>query len=96
MTRTFCNEFHWEKHLWDFFSPFFDVMGAYLIIDDTILEKPYSKVSRVIGFFIRWCFSHKDNRYVKWIQVIFLLLVVGKLDSLLGFRIYDKSKTKIE
>ena len=71
-------------------------MGAYLVIDDTILEKPYSKASRVIGAFIRWVFSHKDNRCVKGIQVVFLLLVVGKFRFPLGFRIYNKSKTKIE
>lgn len=96
LTRTFSKTIPFQKRLWDFFTPLFDLTGAYLIIDDTILEKPYSKVSRVIGSFIRWVYSHKHNRSIKGIQVVFLLLVVGNLRFPIGFKIYDKSRTKIQ
>lgn len=67
-------------------------MGAYFIIDDTILEKPYSKTST----FIRYCFSHKDNKAVKGVQIVVLLLVVQGLRIPLGFRIYEKKQSKIK
>lgn len=96
LTRAFYKDFQWQKRLWDFFSPYLDLIGAYLVIDDTILEKLYSKASRVMGEIIRWVWSHKDNRSVKGIQIVVLLLVIGEIRFPIGFRIYDKNKTKIE
>ncbi len=96
LTRLFKKKFDWKKHLWNFFSLNKDMPNAYLVIDDTIIEKPYSKASKKVGNIIRWVFSHTHNRCVKGVQIVVLLLVIDGFRYPIDFRIYDGSKTKIE
>jgi len=67
-----------------------------LIIDDTVIHKPHSKASRLIGEIIRWTWSSSDGKPVKGISVVLLLLRIGKLRLPIGFRIYDGSRSKID
>jgi len=63
------------------------------IVDDTILDKPYSKK---IGF-VRYQWNGKHHRTVKGIGLITLLWTDGKKILPVDFRIYDfdqDSKTK--
>ncbi len=96
LTRFFNKKFNWKKHLWNFFYSNQDMSNAYLVIDDTIIEKPHSKASNTVGNVIRWVFSHTHNKCIKGVQIVFLLLVIGDFRFPIGFRIYDGSKTKIE
>ena len=58
---------------------------GYLIVDDTILDKPYS---RKIGF-LRYHWSGKHHRSVKGIVLITLLWTDGNKIIPVDFRIYD-------
>lgn len=91
LTRTLSKNIQWQKLFWQFLSPFLKYMKAYLIIDDTILEKPYSKLSTIV----RYLFSNKDKKTIRGINIVVLLLVIGEIRIPIGFRIYDKSKTKV-
>jgi putative transposase len=92
LTRLFAENNQWQILYWNFIKKAVSILGGYFILDDTILEKPYSQVNS----FIRFVFSHKENKTVKGIQVVVLLLVIGFIRIPLGFRIYDKKKTKIQ
>ena len=96
LTRAMSNETQLQERSWDFFKLYLHSSNSYLVIDDTIMEKPYSKASKEIGKHLRWVFSHKDNKCVKGIQVVYLLLVSDNLRIPLAFKVYDKTKTKIE
>ena len=62
----------------------------YLIVDDTTLDKPYSKK---IGF-VRYQWRGKHHRTVKGIGLITLLWTDGKEISPIDFRIYDIDEDK--
>lgn len=96
LTRAMGKDFPIQTLIWRFLQPFLQALGAYFILDDTIVEKPYSRIDYETTPFIRWVFSHKDNKPVKGIQVVCLVLVVGSLRLPIGFRIYDKSQSKIQ
>ena len=46
--------------------------GTYLIIDDTVIAKPYSKELELLS----WIFSPSDRQYLYGINVVFLLWTV--------------------
>jgi len=92
LTRTLSRKYQWQTLYWIFISSLINHHDGYLIIDDTIIEKPYSSLSP----FIRYLFSTKENKAIRGIQLVVLIVVVGDMRFPLGFRIYDKSKTKIE
>jgi hypothetical protein len=67
---------------------------TYLIIDDTVIAKPYSKELALLS----WIFSPSDRQYLYGINVIFLLWTDGNTRFPIGFRLWykDGKKTKID
>ena len=68
--------------------------GTYLIIDDTVIAKPYSKELELLS----WIFSPSDRQYLYGINVVFLLWTDGNTRFPIGFRLWykDGQKTKID
>ncbi len=68
--------------------------GTYLIIDDTVIAKPYSKELELLS----WIFSPSDRQYLYGINVVFLLWTDGNTRFPIGFRLWykDGNKTKID
>lgn len=96
LTRTMNNEYPWQTLLWNFITALVSIAGGYLVLDDTVILKSYSTVDESLRRFVRYVWSNKDQKVVRGINVVFVLLVVGNLRIPLGFRLYDKSQTKIE
>ncbi len=67
---------------------------TYLIIDDTVIAKPYSKELDLLS----WIFSPSDRQYLYGINVVFVIWTDGKTRFPIGFRIWNKDdkKTKID
>ena len=67
---------------------------TYLIIDDTVIAKPYSKELDLLS----WIFSPGDRQYLYGINVVFVIWTDGKTRFPIGFRIWykDGQKTKID
>lgn len=67
---------------------------TYLIIDDTVIAKPYSKELDMLS----WIFSPGDRQYLYGINVVFVIWTDGKTRFPIGFRIWykDSKKTKID
>jgi len=67
---------------------------TYLIIDDTVIAKPYSKELDLLS----WIFSPGDRQYLYGINVVFVIWTDGKTRFPIGFRIWykDDKKTKID
>ncbi|MFH0988764.1 MAG: transposase [bacterium] len=67
---------------------------SYLIIDDTVIAKPYGKELELLS----WIFSPSDRQYLYGISVVFLLWTDGNIRVPIGFRLWYKSgkKTKID
>ena len=96
LTRIMAKKYQWQTHFLRFLMPFLTVLGVKIIIDDTIIEKPHSTASRNKGSIVRWVHSHKDRKVIKGIQLVMLMLLIGKKRIPIGIRIYDGSNTKIE
>lgn len=67
---------------------------SFLIIDDTVIAKPYSKELDILS----WIYSSGDKQYLYGINVVFIIWTDGKTRYPLGFRIWNKNdnKTKID
>jgi len=67
---------------------------SFLIIDDTVIAKPYSKKLDLLS----WIYSSGDKQYLYGINIVFLIYSNGKTRYPLGFRIWNKNdnKTKID
>ena len=67
---------------------------TYLIIDDTVIAKPYSKKLDMLS----WIFSPSDRQYLYGINIVFVIWTDGKTRFPIGFRIWykDDKKTKID
>lgn len=67
---------------------------TYLIIDDTVIAKPYSKELKLLS----WIFSPSDRQYLYGINVVFVIWTDGNTRFPIGFRIWNKNdkKTKID
>lgn len=67
---------------------------TYVIIDDTVIAKPYSKELELLS----WIFSPSDRQYLYGINVVFLLWTDGNTRFPIGFRLWYKEgkKTKID
>jgi len=67
---------------------------TYLIIDDTVIAKPYSKELDSLS----WIFSPSDRQYLYGINVVFVIWTDGNTRFPIGFRIWNKhdKKTKID
>lgn len=79
--------------LWREAADIVQLQKGYLIVDDTTLDKPYSKVMELVCR--HW--SGKHHRVVKGINLITLVWTDGYVIIPIDFRIYDKNndgKTK--
>lgn len=67
---------------------------TYLIIDDTVIAKPYSKELDMLS----WVFSPSDRQYLYGINVVFVIWTDGQTRFPIGFRVWNKNdkKTKID
>lgn len=67
---------------------------TYLIIDDTVIAKPYSKELDMLS----WIFSPSDRQYLYGINVVFVIWTDGQTRFPIGFRVWNKNdkKTKID
>lgn len=67
---------------------------TYLIIDDTVIAKPYSKELDLLS----WIFSPGDRQYLYGINAVFVIWTDGNTRFPIGFRIWykDNNKTKID
>lgn len=67
---------------------------TYLIIDDTVIAKPYSKELDLLS----WIFSPSDRQYLYGINIVFVIWTDGNTRFPIGFRIWNKNdkKTKID
>jgi putative transposase len=82
-----------SEPLWDEVRKFIALKEGYLIVDDTVLDKPYSEK---IGF-VRHQWSGKHHRTVKGIGLISLVWTDGDIVLPIDFRIYninEDNKTK--
>lgn len=68
--------------------------NSFLIIDDTVIAKPYSKELDLLS----WIYSSGDKQFLYGINIVFLIYTNGKTRYPLGFRIWNKNdnKTKID
>src|ERR687888_1096521 len=64
----------------------FLVVGGYLIVDDTVVEKPHAKRLNEAG----WVWSSKRNKAVYGVSVVLLVWTDGQLRIPLGFRVWKK------
>lgn len=67
---------------------------SFLIIDDTVIAKPYSKELDILS----WIYSSSDRQYLYGINIVFLIWTDGNTRFPIGFRIWNKNdnKTKID
>ena len=84
-TRLLRKQHSDPEPLWAEVRKFVTPKGGYLIVDDTTLDKPYSKK---IGF-VRYQWSGKHHRTVKGIGLITLIWTDGENILPVDFRIYD-------
>ena len=72
LTRTMNKTYPWQTLLWIFVSRLVNVLGGHLVLDDTVFNKPYSKVDQSLRRFVRYVWSNKDQKVVVGINVVFL------------------------
>jgi DDE family transposase len=65
----------------------FTVVGGDLIVDDTIVEKPYARLLEEAA----WVWSSKHNKVVFGIPVVLLVWTNGQVRIPLAFRIWQKA-----
>src|SRR5919201_1929039 len=64
----------------------FKVVGGYLIVDDTVVEKPYARWLEEEG----WVWSSKRNKGVYGVAVVLLVWTDGQIHIPLGYRVWKK------
>src|SRR5918999_5045791 len=64
----------------------FQVVGGYLIVDDTVVEKPYAQLLNEAG----WVWSSKRNKVVYGVSVVLLVWTDGQIRIPLGYRVWKK------
>jgi hypothetical protein len=80
-----------NKDLWRLVKPFMrkiEKKDACFIVDDTILEKPYTKENDIIA----WHFDHTVGRSVKGVNIINCTYTTGTQTLPLGFEIISKTQ----
>ena len=68
------------------FRILFTVAGGYLILDDTVVEKPYA---RLLGE-AAWVWSSKQRQVVFGVSVVLLVWTDGQVRIPLGYRVWHK------
>jgi putative transposase len=64
----------------------FQVVGGYLIVDDTVVEKPYARWLEEAG----WVWSSKRSKVVYGVSVVLLVWTDGHIRIPLGYRVWKK------
>jgi hypothetical protein len=64
----------------------FLVVGGYLIVDDTVVEKPHAKRLNEAG----WVWSSKRNKVVYGVSVVLVVWTDGQIRIPLGYRVWKK------
>jgi hypothetical protein len=64
----------------------FTVAGGYLIVDDTVVAKPYA---RLLGE-AAWVWSNKDRKVLFGVSVVLLVWTDGQIRIPLAFRVWQK------
>jgi putative transposase len=64
----------------------FTVVGGYLMVDDTVVEKPYAQLLNEAG----WVWSSKRKKVVYGVSVVMLVWSDGQIRIPLGFRVWRK------
>jgi hypothetical protein len=64
----------------------FTVAGGYLILDDTVIVKPYASLLREAA----WVWSTKDQKVVLGISLVLLVWTNGQVRSPVGYRVWHK------
>jgi hypothetical protein len=86
LTRMLNGDWSGQRLLELALRAFFLVVGGYLIIDDTVIEKPYSsKLSECA-----WVYSSKRKKVVFGISVVLLVWTDGQIRIPLGYRVWKK------
>ncbi len=63
---------------------------TFLIIDDTILEKPFSKELDILS----WVYSHSDRKSLLGLNLVFVIWTDGNTRFPIGFRLWNKADKK--
>lgn len=100
LQRLLVFEGEWNKYIQKHYSCLLKLRKSsskkktYLIIDDTVIAKPYSKELDLLS----WIFSPSDRQYLYGINVVFVIWTDGNTRFPIGFRIWNKDdkKTKID
>lgn len=73
-----------------FVIPLLDRIGGYLILDDTVIPKPYSKNIEGAGYI----FDHSQSKCVYGLCAVFLVWTNGSIRLPIAYRLYKKNETK--
>lgn len=99
LQRLLCSEEGWQRYLHKRYGNLINSVKtskrkSFLIIDDTVIAKPYSKELDLLS----WIYSSGDKQYLYGINIVFIIYSDGKTRYPLGFRIWNKNdnKTKID
>jgi hypothetical protein len=76
--------------LWEEAKPQVDLKSGVLIIDDSVLDKPYAEKIELVRYF--W--SGKHHKTVKGIDLVSLLWTDGERHIPCDYKIYDKAEGK--
>lgn len=93
LTRTLRRTFHWEKYFLLLVQRLFgSLSGGYLIIDDTVLAKPYGRAFQEATF----AFSSSFQGVIYGYHIVLLAWTDGVLTLPLSWRFYRKGeKSKV-
>ena len=64
--------------------------NSFLIIDDTVIAKPFSKELDILS----WLYSSGDAKYLYGLNVVFVIWTDGNTRFPIGFRIWNKREKK--
>ncbi len=69
-------------------------LKTFLIIDDTVVAKPYSKELDILS----WLWSSSDRQYLYGLNIVFVIWTDGNTRFPIGFRLWNKDdkKTRID
>ena len=73
------------ESIWEEVKDRVELTGGYLIVDDTVVDKPYAEKMELV----RWQWSGTHHDVVKGIGVITLLWTDGNQHLPVDFRVYD-------
>ena len=95
LQRLLSSEEGWQKYLQKRYGNLINGVKtskrkSFLIIDDTVIAKPYSKELDLLS----WIYSSGDKQYLYGINVVFVIYTDGKTRYPLGFRIWQKNDNK--